>query len=82
MQSDTHLAEILQNKDLHQSELVTKLQEDNELQKIAVGALLERGDARSWSLIQQVRLVESQLAALTLIEIDRKKLEMSEQIVS
>lgn len=67
---------------MEQSELISKLLEDSDLQKVAVGALLERGDARSWSLIQQVRLVESQLAALTSIEMDRKKLEVDEQVVS
>lgn len=82
MQSDSHIAEILQNRDMQQTELVSKLQEDDELQKAAVAALLEKGDARSWSLVQQVRLVENQLAALTVIEMGRKKLEVDDHIVS
>lgn len=80
MLSDSKIAEVLKNKDLEQFELLAKLQEDSDLQKFAVGALLERGDARSWGLVQQVRLVESQLAALTLIEMDRRKLELDDQI--
>ncbi|XP_015834275.2 E3 ubiquitin-protein ligase LRSAM1 isoform X2 [Tribolium castaneum] len=80
MDYDYRISEILQNQDLHKAELLSKLQEDSELQKVAVGALLERGDARSWGLLQQVKLVESQLAALTHIEMDKKKLEIEENL--
>lgn len=52
-----------------------------EIQKAAVGALLERSDARSWGLVQQIRLVESQLAALTAIEIDKRKLKLMDHLV-
>lgn len=81
MQLDTHLLNVLRNQGFQKAELVSQLQEDVELQKAIVGALLERADARSWGLIQQVRVVESQLAALTAIELDRRKLEMDEQVV-
>ncbi|XP_072379383.1 E3 ubiquitin-protein ligase LRSAM1-like isoform X1 [Diabrotica undecimpunctata] len=77
---DSKLIEVLQNQDDHKVELINKLIIDNDLQKAAVGTLLERGDARSWGLLQQIRLVETQLAALTRIEIDRKKLEMDEHL--
>jgi E3 ubiquitin-protein ligase LRSAM1 len=77
---DYRVTEILQSQDLHKAELLEKLQEDGDLQKVAVGALLERGDARSWGLLQQVRLVESQLAALTFIEMDKRKLEIDHNL--
>lgn len=79
---DSKISEVLRNKDIEQAELICQLQEDSNLQKWAVTALLERVDARSWGLIQQVKLVEIQLAALTSIEMDRKKLEVDEQVVS
>lgn len=60
---------------------MAQLQSDENLQRAAVGALLERGDARSWGLIQQVKLVESQLAELTAIEMKRRKLQVIEQLV-
>lgn len=72
---------MLKNQDEHKAELVYKLKEDNDLQKVAVGTLLERGDARSWSLVQEVKLVEAQLAALTHIEMDRKKLKIDQHMV-
>lgn len=72
---------MLSNHTSEKAEFVAQLQKDEELQKAAVAALLERGDARSWGLLQQVRLVEAQLAALTAIEIDRKKLELDQHLV-
>lgn len=81
LESDSKLAQILQDQDLQKANLVIRLMEDSDLQKAAVGTLLERGDARSWGLLQQVRLVESQLVTLTNIEIDRKKLKMDEHLV-
>lgn len=80
--SDSRLADVLQTQGEQQAMLVAQLQKDMELQRMAVGALLERGDARSWSLVQQVHLVETQLAKLTIIEMDRRKLEMDEHLVS
>lgn len=70
----------MKNQNIHQAELIVKLQEDSDLQKAAVGTLLERGDARSWGLMQQVRLVESQLAALTHIEMDKRKLQIDHNL--
>lgn len=75
------MSEILQNRDLYKAELLSKVREESDLQKAAVGTLLERGDARSWGLLQQVRLVEAQLAALTTFEMDRRKLSMDENLV-
>lgn len=63
------------------NELIEKLQDDEQLQRAAVGALLERSDARSWGLVQQVRLVELKLAELTTIELDKRKFEIDECVV-
>ncbi|XP_049819054.1 E3 ubiquitin-protein ligase LRSAM1 isoform X3 [Aethina tumida] len=80
LESDSKVSEILQNRDLYKAELLSKVREESDLQKAAVGTLLERGDARSWGLLQQVRLVEAQLAALTTFEMDRRKLSMDENL--
>lgn len=81
MEKDNYLLEVLSNNSSHKAEFIAQLQNDEELQKAAVGALLERGDARSWGLVQQVRLVETQLAALTVIELDRRKLQIDQHLV-
>nr|CAD7193539.1 unnamed protein product [Timema douglasi] len=80
VETDKQLATLLFSQGQAQSELVGRLQKDEELQRAAVAALLERGDARSWALVHQVAVVESQLASLTALEMERKKLEMNEQI--
>lgn len=72
---------FLSDRSVQQAELVAQLEDSEKLQKAAVAALLERGDARSWGLVQQVRLVEAQLAALTVIELDRRKLELNDHVV-
>ncbi|KAJ9589869.1 hypothetical protein L9F63_017024, partial [Diploptera punctata] len=81
VESDRQLEEMISTQGKAQNELVGRLQKDEELQRAAVGALLERSDARSWGLVQQVALVESQLAALTAVEMERRKLEMDEQVM-
>ena len=82
LESDRALLNAVDSHALAQSELVSRLQKDEELQRAAVSALLERSDARSWGLVQQVALVENQLAALTALELQRRKHELSEQLVS
>lgn len=82
MLSNTHLQEVLKDQETHQEELITEIQKDIELQRFAVGALLEQSDARCWSLMQQVRLVENELANLTVIEMSRRKLQVDEQLVN
>ncbi|VEN42043.1 unnamed protein product [Callosobruchus maculatus] len=77
---DGKLTDILRNQDEYKAKLVNDLKIDTDLQKAAVATLLERGDARSWGLLQQIKLVESQLARLTTIEIDRKKLQMNQHL--
>lgn len=81
MKSDSHLSEVLTDYTLQKADLVSKLQNDMELQKAAVGALLERSDSRSWGLKQQIHLVETQLAALTAIEMDKRKLKLAAHLV-
>ncbi|XP_071442686.1 E3 ubiquitin-protein ligase LRSAM1-like isoform X2 [Hetaerina americana] len=81
MEADQYLGALIRDRGKERSELVKRLQRDAELQRAAVGALLERGDARSWGLAQEVAMVEAQLANLTAVELERRRLEMNEQLV-
>lgn len=72
----------MHDQEKSRQDLVDRLRQDEVLQKAAVAALLERSDARSWSIIQQMNLVQSQLAALTNIELEKRKLEINQQLVS
>lgn len=82
VRNNDHLAHIVQDQEKNRQDLVDRLRQDEVLQKAAVAALLERSDARCWSIVQQVNLVQSQLAALTNIELERRKLEINQQLVS
>jgi E3 ubiquitin-protein ligase LRSAM1 len=72
----------MQDQERNRQDLVVKIKEDEHLQKAVVTALLECSDARSWSIVQQVNLVQSQLAALTNIELEKKKLQINQHIVN
>ncbi|XP_012530931.1 E3 ubiquitin-protein ligase LRSAM1 isoform X2 [Monomorium pharaonis] len=78
--NNDHLAQIVHDQEKSRQDLIDRLRQDEVLQKAAVAALLERSDARSWSIIQQMNLVQSQLAALTNIELERRKLEINQQL--
>ncbi|XP_076248356.1 E3 ubiquitin-protein ligase LRSAM1 isoform X2 [Calliopsis andreniformis] len=80
VRNNDHLAQIVQNQEKNRQNLIDTLRQDEVLQKAAVAALLERSDARCWSIMQQVNLVQSQLAALTNIELEKRKLEMNQQL--
>lgn len=81
VRNNDHLAQIMQDQAEKRQDLIDTLRQDEVLQKAAVAALLERSDARCWSIVQQVNLVQSQLAALTNIELERRKLEINQQLV-
>ena len=81
MKNNDHLTQIIQDRERNRQDLVERLRKDETLQKAAVTALLELSDARSWSIVQQVNLVQLQLAALTNVELERRKLEMNQQLV-
>ncbi|CAK9828859.1 E3 ubiquitin-protein ligase LRSAM1 [Anthophora retusa] len=80
VRNNDHLAQIVQDQEKDRQNLIDTLRQDEVLQKAAVAALLERSDARCWSIVQQVNLVQSQLAALTNIELERRKLEINQQL--
>lgn len=80
VRNNDHLAQIMHDQEKSRQDLVDRLRQDEVLQKAAVAALLERSDARSWSIIQQMNLVQSQLAALTNIELEKRKLEINQQL--
>ncbi|XP_049826886.1 E3 ubiquitin-protein ligase LRSAM1-like isoform X1 [Schistocerca gregaria] len=80
LENNQQLLSLLSSQDQNKNELLRRLHKDEELQRAAVGALLERGDARSWGLVQQVAIVSSQLSALTALELERRRLDVAEHV--
>lgn len=71
------LEELLKAKDNCHSSLVEQLLEDLDLQKAMVATLLEKVDAKSWSLNQEISLISVNLAKLSVIEQEKQKLHVS-----
>lgn len=76
------LNNVFLNYDRNRQDIIDQVNCDEEIQKSAVAALIAKNDSRTWGLVEQVRIVESQLAALTTYEIERKKTNQDDQIVS
>lgn len=72
---------LFKSNDKDRLAVVSKVTQNEELQKAAFAKLIEKNDARTWGLVEQVRIVESQLATMTNCEIERKKLQLDGQIV-
>lgn len=76
------LDDLFKSNDRDRAAVVSRITLDEELQKAAFATFIEKNDARTWGLVEQVRIVESQLASMTNCEIERKKLQLDDQIVS
>lgn len=76
------LDNLFKNNDKDRAAVVSKITQNEELQKAAFATLIEKNDARTWGLVEQVRIVELQLASMTNCEIERKKLHLDDRIVS
>lgn len=71
------LEELLKAKDQSRTVLVEQLLDDQDMQKVLVASLLERVDTKSWSLNQEINLISSHLAKLSVIEQEKKKLQIT-----
>ncbi|XP_077298455.1 E3 ubiquitin-protein ligase LRSAM1-like [Arctopsyche grandis] len=80
LNANYQMNDLLKTRGELQSNLMETLLNDENMQKAAVGALLEKCDARTWGLVQEISLVESHLAKLSHIELDRRKLELNDNM--
>lgn len=72
------LNEVFDEYDKNRNQLVEKINQDEEWQKSAVATLIAKNDSRSWGLMEQIKIVEAQIAAMTNYEIDKKKMNQEE----
>lgn len=72
-ESNEQLELVFNQYDKTRTEFIEELIHDEELQKSAVAALIVNNDARSWGLIEQVRIIEAELVKMTFIELEKKK---------
>lgn len=74
------LNNVFLSYDRNRQDVIDQVNCNEEIQKSAVATLIAKNDSRTWGLVEQVRIVESQLATLTTYEIDRKKINQDDQI--
>lgn len=72
------LNDVFQEYDKNRMVIIDKVNQDEDWQKSAVAALIAKNDARNWGLMEQIKIVESQIAAMTNLEIDKKKTNQNE----
>lgn len=72
------LHDRIQEYEKNRTEIIDKVINDEDWQKSAVETLIAKSDARSWGLMEQIKIVESQIAAATNFEIDKKKANQDE----
>lgn len=77
-QTNLLLNDVFQEYDKNRTEIIEKVNQDEEWQKSAVAALIAKSDARCWGLVEQIKIVETQIAAMTNLEIDKKKANQNE----
>ncbi|CAO1357595.1 unnamed protein product [Diamesa serratosioi] len=78
--SNLLLGTVFTEYDKNRSHIIDKLYDDEQIQKSAVATLISKNDARTWGLMEQIKIVEQQIAAMTNYEIDRKKVNQNEII--
>lgn len=77
LESTEKLDQLYRTKDQSRTVLIHQLLEDQDVQKAVVASLVEKVDARSWSLNQEISLISSNLARLSAIEQEKKKLHVA-----
>lgn len=67
------MCELVRERDVRQTALLSAIHTDTQVHKALVATLLERSDMRTQSLLLQTSLVQQQLAALTMVELQSKR---------
>lgn len=80
LESSRQLKDFFCDYERNRSDIIQKICEDEELQKEAVATLIGMNDARTWGLVEQLKIVEAQLANMTQIEIDKKTFSSIDQM--
>lgn len=74
------LKDVFDEYDRNRTGIIEKVNQDEQWQKSAVATLIAKNDSRSWGLVEQIKIVEAQIAALTNLEIDKKKANQTEHL--
>merc|ERR1719283_237501 len=76
LENDKAVEEVLQSKGKMQSDLISKMLEDEKYQREAFQALLLQQDHRALEISDQMAMIQNELAALTMVEMKKKDMKV------
>jgi len=76
LESDKAVDEVLSSKGKQQTELISKMLEDEKYQREAFQALLLQQDHRATEISDQMAMIQNELAALTMVEMKKKDMKV------
>lgn len=76
LENDKAVEEVLCSKGKQQTELISKMLEDEKYQREAFQALLLQQDHRASEISDQMSMIQNELAALTMVEMKKKDMKV------
>ena len=67
------LSDVFEGYNQNRNKVVEQILFDESVQKSAVATLISRKDARSWALVEQMRIIESHLAQISSFELEKRE---------
>merc|ERR1712106_88145 len=76
LENDKAVEEVLSSKGKQQTELISKMLEDEKYQREAFQALLVQQDHRALEITDQLAMIQNELAALTMVEMKKRDMKV------
>merc|ERR1712106_824278 len=76
LENDKAVEEVLSSKGKQQTELISKMLEDEKYQREAFQALLVQQDHRALEITDQMVMIQNELAALTMVEMKKRDMKV------
>ena len=77
LENDKAVEEVLSSKGKQQTELISKMLEDEKYQREAFQALLLQQDHRALEITDQMAMIQNELAALTVVEMKKRDMKVT-----
>ena len=77
LENDKAVEEVLSSKGKQQTELISKMLEDEKYQREAFQALLLQQDHRALEISDQMSMIQNELAALTIVEMKKRDMKVT-----
>ena len=77
LENDKAVEEVLSSKGKQQTDLISKMLEDEKYQREAFQALLLQQDHRALEITDQMSMIQNELAALTVVEMKKRDMKVT-----